>query len=111
MTSSEGKAMSGLIPIPAQIERFIRLPDRPGEKAIRFIRIEAVIGLFLSELYPGFQIQIQGAFRVLRNSDMEFQEEAEDLTRAYETQFKRRRRGQVIRLEIEAEMPEGLRSS
>jgi len=108
MTSADGESMSGLIPIPGQLDRFVRLPDRPGA-GIRFIRIEAMIGLFLSALYPGFRVDTQGAFRVLRNSDVEFQEEAEDLTRAYETQLQRRRRGQVIRLEIEAEMPESLR--
>ena len=110
MSNRDNKAMSGLIPIPAQVDRFIRLPtdvDRP--KLIRFIRMETVIGLFISELYPNFEIKAQGAFRVLRDSDVEFQEEAEDLTRAYETQLKRRRRGTVIRLEIDAAMPEHLR--
>jgi polyphosphate kinase len=109
MTSNEGRAMNGLIPIPSQLDRFIRLPDRASGAGIRFIRIEAVIGLFLSELYPTFRIDAQGAFRVLRDSDIELQEEAEDLTRAYETQLKRRRRGHVIRLEIEETMPAELR--
>ncbi len=110
MANRENKAMSGLIPIPAQVDRFIRLPaDVQAPKLIRFIRMETVIGLFISELYPNFKIKSQGAFRVLRDSDVEFQEEAEDLTRAYETQLKRRRRGTVIRLEIDAAMPEHLR--
>ncbi len=110
MANRDHKAMSGLIPIPAQVDRFIRLPaDARAPKLIRFIRMETVIGLFISELYPNFKIKSQGAFRVLRDSDVEFQEEAEDLTRAYETQLKRRRRGTVIRLEIDAAMPEHLR--
>ncbi len=110
MANRENKAMSGLIPIPAQVDRFIRLPaGAAAPNLIRFIRMETVIGLFISELYPNFQIKAQGAFRVLRDSDVEFQEEAEDLTRAYETQLKRRRRGTVIRLEIDAAMPEHLR--
>jgi len=110
MTHPEGKIMKGLIPIPAQLDRFIRLPADPDDpKSIRFMRMECVIGLYLDELYPTFIITAQGAFRVLRDSDIELQEEAEDLTRAYETQLKRRRRGTVIRLEIEAEMPEDLR--
>jgi polyphosphate kinase len=107
MTHPDGRAMKGLVPIPAQLERFIRLPG-PTENEIRFIRIETVVGLFLSELFPTFQIKGQGAFRVLRDSDIEFQEEAEDLTRAYETQL-RRRRGNVIRIELEAAMPPQLR--
>ena len=106
----DGKTMNGLIPIPGQLERFIRLeaePDKPKE--IRFIKLESVIGMFLGELFSGFEIKSQGAFRVLRDSDIELQEEAEDLVRSYESQLKRRRRGNVIRLELEARMPERLR--
>ncbi len=109
MQDPTGKAMNGLIPIPSQVDRFIRLP--PGQAkptAIRFIQMETMIGLFISELYPNFKIKAQGAFRVLRDSDVEFQEEAEDLTRAYETQLKRRRRGRVIRLEIDGAMAPAL---
>jgi polyphosphate kinase len=110
MLHPEGKMMKGLIPIPAQLDRFIRLPADPDDpKSIRFMRMETVIGLYLDELYPSFTMTAQGAFRVLRDSDIELQEEAEDLTRAYETQLKRRRRGNVIRLEIDADMPEDLR--
>ena len=110
MQHPDGKLMKGLIPIPSQLDRFIRLPGDPDDpKAIRFMRMESVIGLFLDELYPTFTIIAQGAFRVLRDSDVEFQEDAEDLTRAYETQLRRRRRGNVIRLEIDAAMPEDLR--
>ena len=107
---TDGKAMSGLIPIPGQLERFIRLEtDAAKPKDIRFIQLESVIGMFLSELFTGFDIKSQGAFRVLRDSDIELQEEAEDLVRSYESQLKRRRRGNVIRLELEARMPERLR--
>ena len=106
LTNRDLKAMSGLIPIPAQVDRFIRLPtDARDPKLIRFIAMETVIGLFISELYPSYEIKSQGLFRVLRDSDVEFQEEAEDLTRAYETRLKRRRHGTVIRLEIDAAMP------
>ncbi|PPC99320.1 MAG: RNA degradosome polyphosphate kinase [Hyphomicrobium sp.] len=107
---SDSKAMKGLIPIPSQLERFIRLeadPERPRD--IRFIQLESMIGMFLTELFTGFEVSSQGAFRVLRDSDIELQEEAEDLVRSYESQLKRRRRGNVIRLELEARMPERLR--
>ncbi|MBS0233313.1 MAG: RNA degradosome polyphosphate kinase [Proteobacteria bacterium] len=106
----DNKSMNGLIPIPGQIDRFIRLeakPDKP--KDVRFIQLENVIGMFLTELFSGFEIKGQGTFRVLRDSDIEFQEEAEDLVRSYESQLKRRRRGNVIRLEIDSRMPVKLR--
>ncbi len=110
MVHPDGRAMNGLIPIPSQLDRFIRLPANPEDpKTVRFIRVETAIGLYLDELYPSFRMLEQGTFRVLRDSDIEFQEEAEDLTRAYETQLKRRRRGHVIRLEIDADMAPDLR--
>lgn len=107
---NDGKIMNGLIPIPGQLERFIKLggPDGEGPE-LRFIRVETLIGLFIEELFSGFQIKTQGAFRVLRDSDIEIQEEAEDLVLSYETALKRRRRGHVIRLELESAMPNRLK--
>jgi polyphosphate kinase len=111
MSADDGKTMTGLLPIPERIDRFIRLPSGPnGSKETRFIPIEELISLFIEELYPSFKIVAQGTFRVLRDSDIEYQEEAEDLTSAYELLLRRRRRGNVIRLEIESKMPEPLRA-
>jgi polyphosphate kinase len=106
----DGTTMHALLPIPMQLVRFIRLPleegtRQDGVKPIRFIRIESVIGMFLSRLFPGFLARSHGAFRVLRDSDIEVQEEAEDLVALYETALKRRRRGHVIRVEIDGQMP------
>jgi polyphosphate kinase len=111
----DGKTMHALLPIPSQLARFIRLPagDAAANGAsppVRFIRIEAAIGMFVTKLFPGFIARSQGAFRVLRDSDIEVQEEAEDLVALYETALKRRRRGHVIRLEIDDRMPTRLRS-
>ena len=107
---NDNRPLNGLIPIPSQLERFIRLEADPARpKEIRFIALESMIGMFLTKLFTGFTIKSQGAFRLLRDSDIELQEEAEDLVRSYESQLKRRRRGNVIRLELEARMPERLR--
>ncbi|MEM8976596.1 MAG: RNA degradosome polyphosphate kinase, partial [Pseudomonadota bacterium] len=97
-------------PIPHQLGRFVRLPQQShSSNEARFIRIEAVIGLFIKELFPSFKVKDYGSFRVLRDSDIEFQEEAEDLTAAYEALLRRRRRGSVIRLELEGGMSTCLR--
>ncbi len=104
----DGATMHALLPIPNQLARFIRLPTDEALKEaapIRFIRIEFVIGMFIKRLFPGYLARSQGAFRVLRDSDIEVQEEAEDLVSFYETALRRRRRGDVIRLEVDAQMP------
>ena len=98
--------MYALLPLPAQLDRFIRLPESSGA---RFIRLESVVALFVQHLFPECRVRGQGAFRVLRDSDIEFQEEAEDLARSFEFALKRRGRGSIIWLEIESSMPARLR--
>ena len=99
-----GKSMQALVPLPAHIDRFIRLP---GE-ASRFLPLEDLVGLFLDRLFPGQEVRAQAVFRILRDSEMEIDEEAEDLVRLFETALKRRRRGMVIRLGVNSGMSDDL---
>ncbi|MDD2705952.1 MAG: RNA degradosome polyphosphate kinase [Acidocella sp.] len=99
--------MSALIPLPAQIDRFVRLPK--GDGPIRFMMLEELVAMNMGRLFPGFTVQGSGLFRLIRDTDVEFEEEAEDLVRSYETALKRRRRGVAIQLTIQADMPQDLR--
>jgi polyphosphate kinase len=105
----DGGTMRALLPLPPQVERFIRLPGGPAVKGdrmtIRFVMLEDLIGLFLDRLFPGFLPAESGLFRLIRDTDVEFEEEAEDLVRSYETALKRRRRGRAILLTVDGRMP------
>ena len=101
----DGEVLRALVPLPQQIERFIRLP---GE-AIRFVPLENLVLLFLDKLFPGFRMEGHGMFRVIRDSEMDIDEEAEDLVRVFESALKRRRRGHVIRLTFNSGIPEELK--
>jgi polyphosphate kinase len=101
----DGGTMRALLPLPPQVERFIRLPSRRGAGAMRFVLLEDVIMLFLDRLFPGFIMAESGLFRLIRDTDVEFEEEAEDLVRSYESALKRRRRGRAIRLSVTANTP------
>ncbi|HEY3779205.1 MAG TPA: RNA degradosome polyphosphate kinase [Rhizomicrobium sp.] len=102
----DGKAVTALLPVPSQLRRFIRLA---GSQA-RFLPLENTIGLHLHRLFPGYNVLGSGLFRIIRDSEVEVEEEAEDLARLFEQLVKRRRRGSVIQLVCSAAMPSELRS-
>nr|WP_260987376.1 RNA degradosome polyphosphate kinase [Roseomonas gilardii] len=104
----DGGTMRALVPLPAQVERFVRLPPRgegKGDGVIRFVTMEDLVTLNLPHLFPGYIPAERGLFRLIRDTDVEFEEEAEDLVSSYETALKRRRRGQAIRVTVTNDTP------
>ncbi len=104
---SDRRPLQALLPIPQQIDRFVSLPSAPGKR--RFLPMEEVLLIHLDSLFPGYRATGSCAFRVLRDSDLEVEDEAEDLVREFEVALKRRRRGEVVRLKVSAGAPRPLR--
>nr|WP_205524073.1 RNA degradosome polyphosphate kinase [Oceanomicrobium pacificus] len=111
LQSKKGKRrLDALLPIPAQIPRFIEVVNE-AEEGQRFLPLESMLQVFLGKLFPGYTVKSSCMFRVLRDSDLEVEEEAEDLVREFETALKRRRRGEVIRLTITGSTTRDLRDT
>jgi len=101
---SDREKVQELVILPATLPRFIRLPG----KAARYIATESLVRRYSALLFPGFEVRDSGVFRILRDSDIEIEEEAEDLVRYYRSAIKRRRRGRIIRLEMERGVAESV---
>ncbi len=109
---SDGREFYALLPVPQQVKRFWELPEggrRSAKAARRILPLESLLVLFIDHLFPGCEVEAKGVFRVIRDSDIEMEEEAEDLVREFEARLKQRRLGVVVRVKIEAAMPEDLR--
>ena len=106
--TEDGAPLEALLPVPQQVRRFIRLTGgRPG--VTRFLPLEGLLEVFLTRLFPGYETIGSCTFRVLRDSDLEVEEEAEDLVREFESALKRRRRGEVIRMKLSKGAPPDLK--
>ena len=110
LRKDDGRSLNALLPVPSQVARFIEVG--PGKESAdgkrvdrRFLSLENTLMLFLDQTFPGCTIGSRGVFRVIRDSDLEIEEEAEDLVREYQTALKQRRLGDIVRLKIEASMP------
>ncbi|MEE1545193.1 MAG: RNA degradosome polyphosphate kinase, partial [Alphaproteobacteria bacterium] len=101
----DGRTLRALVPLPEQTRRFVRLP---GDN-IRYLPLESLVELFIDQLFPGYRVTGRGCFRLIRDSDIEYEEEAEDLVLLFETALRQRRRGGIVRLKIGADMPAELR--
>ncbi|MBW8815880.1 MAG: RNA degradosome polyphosphate kinase [Caulobacterales bacterium] len=110
---SDGRQLYALAPLPAQVPRFFEVTQaKPTRRKAtrRVISLESMVTLFLDHLFPGCEVEEQGVFRLIRDSDVEIEEEAEDLVREFEALLKQRRLGSVVRIELESAMPEDLRA-
>ncbi|MCH2075653.1 MAG: RNA degradosome polyphosphate kinase [Rhodobacteraceae bacterium] len=105
--TSDKTPLRALLPIPSQLRRFWELPS---DGTVRVLPTEELLLLHINSLFPGYKLKGSFAFRILRDSDLELEEEAEDLVREFETALKRRRRGQVVRMKASAGAPKGLKA-
>ncbi|KAG1700447.1 Polyphosphate kinase [Nymphon striatum] len=99
--------MKAFVRMPLGLENFVKLPQR-SKTELHFISIEDIIVRFIDKLFPGYEATGHGSFRVIRDSDLEVEEEAEDLVLTFESALKRRRRGKVVRIETDTNMPQNL---
>ena len=110
----DSKLLYALVPVPGQVARFWELPQAAPRGAVRstkrrFLTLECLLSLFVDHLFPGTEVEAQGMFRLVRDSDVEMEEEAEDLVREFEQMLKQRRLGSVVRVKIDAAMSDDLR--
>lgn len=100
------KILNAIIPVPHNLDRFIRLPG----SEIRYIMLEDILELYFADLFPHCKIQDSGTIRIIRDSDLEIQDDAEDLVQQFESALKQRRLGSVMQLKVNASISKELRN-
>ena len=104
------QTLTALVRVPSNLDRFVTLPkDLTLEARVEVVTIDTLINLFISKMFPGYEVTGAGSFRIIRDTEIEIDDEAADLVVEFESALRQRRRGQVIRLEIEKRMPRALR--
>lgn len=106
--TSKNQTMKAFVRLPASLDSFVKLPQN-SKSELHLVSIEDIIVRFVDKLFPGYKVLGYGNFRIIRDSDLEVEEEAEDLVLTFESALKRRRRGKVVRIETDRNMPEELR--
>ncbi len=101
---NDGQIMRALIPFPQMLDRFIEFPG----KEMKLILVEDVINLFLANIFPDFEVEQSAWFRIIRDTEVEIDEEAEDLMRTYQSALKQRIQGSVIILSLHSDVPDDL---
>ena len=95
---NKNKKFFATILIPNNTERFINISNRADIK--KYLSIEHIISNYVNYLFPGYHLNKYTSVRIIRDSDIEFEEEAEDLIMYLEKALKKRRRGRIVKLEI-----------
>ncbi len=104
------QTLTALVRVPSNLDRFVTLPkDLTLESRVEVVTIDTMINLFIGKMFPGYEVTGAGSFRIIRDTEIEIDDEAADLVVEFESALRQRRRGQVIRLEIEKKMPRALR--
>jgi polyphosphate kinase len=108
--SGSTQTLTALVRVPSNLDRFITLPGNlTTENRVEVVTIDTLINIFIGKMFPGYEVSGSGSFRIIRDSEIEIDDEAADLVVEFESALRQRRRGQVIRLEIDRKMPRALR--
>ena len=104
------QTLTALVRVPGNLDRFVTLPaDLTAASRVEVVTIDTLINLFITKMFPGYEVTGSGSFRIIRDTEIEIDDEAEDLVIEFESALRQRRRGQAIRLEISKRMPRSLR--